>query len=511
MILIRIAPQFHHRFIHGCRGVEERDKRLAILADETLDNYDLIEIPPDQATRIDPVLTSAGVAFPWNLHFLIIPLKKWHIPGMSDKIDVMPRTIILSAHLDDAILSLGGWIADQTRKSDKVIIIWTIFCGTPPDKPKENYEARIAENRVAVDLVGAGHYEAMFPDAFERGHATVNEPIDPSKDEFVADLLIEHLKTNINPETRILVPLAVGEHNDHVLLRHCAEQLKIPLIYYIDFPYIDYVPEGLILATKGLVKHAVTVSPMGLEKWIDGVMAYESQKFYPDPAITRAKIVEYWAKINGIFLYEKPTTEEIFTRIYFENSWKDNESVSGPGSSLKETETIRHEIKELIDNYEIKSLLDLPCGDFFWMRTVDLGIDYMGADIVAPLIHKNQSLYERQEPPRRRFITANLLEGCIPTADLLLCRDCLPHFSNSDNIDAIVNIMASNCKYILTTTFPQVETNVDIETGGWRPINLQKSPFNFPPPLELIDEKLAIENYGPKCLGLWAIKDLGAN
>ena len=44
----------------------------------------------------------------------------------------------------------------------------------------------------------------------------------------------------------------------------------------------------------------------------------------------------------------------------------------------------------MLYKYQIKSILDIPCGDFYWMKGLDLkNINYVGADIVAPLIKKN--------------------------------------------------------------------------------------------------------------------------
>jgi hypothetical protein len=40
-----------------------------------------------------------------------------------------------------------------------------------------------------------------------------------------------------------------------------------------------------------------------------------------------------------------------------------------------------------------QSLLDAGCGDFNWMRTVDLpGIKYIGVDVVSDLIERNRGL-----------------------------------------------------------------------------------------------------------------------
>src|SRR5215213_5906369 len=75
-----------------------------------------------------------------------------------------------------------------------------------------------------------------------------------------------------------------------------------------------------------------------------------------------------------------------FTDIYRRNLWGEAESVSGSGSTMAETEDIRGYLPELLQRLGARSLLDIPCGDFHWMKTVDLGIDrYIGADIVPEL------------------------------------------------------------------------------------------------------------------------------
>src|SRR5208283_4999775 len=88
------------------------------------------------------------------------------------------------------------------------------------------------------------------------------------------------------------------------------------------------------------------------------------------------------------------------------------------------------------------------------------------------------------------FRYINLLSDQMPTVDLVLCRDCLVHFSFLDIFTAIENIIRSGSKYLMTTTYYNIgRRNVDILTGEWRPINLQLPPFNFPIPIALIDEQ----------------------
>ena len=199
------------------------------------------------------------------------------------------------------------------------------------------------------------------------------------------------------------------------------------------------------------------------------------------------------------------SSEKAFIRIYRENKWRDKDSRSGPGSNLIQTEAVRKALPLLIGELNCKSLLDVPCGDFFWMKMIKMNIEYIGGDIVAELIENNRREYGSAN---RRFLLLNLVRDSLPKADLILCRDCLVHFSYSDIFRAVRNIKSSGSIYFLTTTFVDRGRNENIPTGRWRPINLQFSPFNFPAPTRLIDEKCPDAGYRDKSLGLWKIADL---
>lgn len=192
-----------------------------------------------------------------------------------------------------------------------------------------------------------------------------------------------------------------------------------------------------------------------------------------------------------------------FTDIYKKSGWGDGESISGPGSSLEHTFTIRSEIPHIMKELNAQALLDAPCGDFHWMKELNLDIDrYIGVDIVSELIRINQ---EKYGTVKREFIVLDIVKHPLPAVDLILCRDCFVHFSFNDIFRAVRNMCVSNSRYLLTTTFTGAKKNRDIPTGGWRPINLQAPPFNFPEPIRLINE-ICTELDGErsdKCLGLW--------
>ncbi len=203
--------------------------------------------------------------------------------------------------------------------------------------------------------------------------------------------------------------------------------------------------------------------------------------------------------------------KELFTHIYNTHAWPGKESYSGPGSTLKETVTIRKKISELLQKLNAKIFLDAPCGDFHWMQHIDLSSldQYIGIDIVEPLIQKNKQEYENEN---RLFLCANIITDPLPQVDIILCRDCLVHLRFQDIRQALKNMKSSGVTYLLTTTYPRTQLNRKLDITAprpWRPLNLQRPPFNFPEPLVLINEGSKHEKRHPdKSLGLWKLEDI---
>lgn len=194
---------------------------------------------------------------------------------------------------------------------------------------------------------------------------------------------------------------------------------------------------------------------------------------------------------------------DIFSNHYSTNYWADDESVSGHGSTLAATASIRADLPVLLAQYNINSMLDIPCGDLNWMCQVEFpeGFRYIGADIVPDLIAEMAALHQAD------LRVLDITRDKLPPVDLIFCRDLLGHFSNRDVRLALNNVRNSGAKYLLATTFPEHETNGDIETGQWRPINLA-SLFGLPDPIEYMRED-CVEGGGEfsdKSLGLWRVQ-----
>ena len=198
---------------------------------------------------------------------------------------------------------------------------------------------------------------------------------------------------------------------------------------------------------------------------------------------------------------------ETFREIYVNNRWGSQDSSSGTGSDLTQTAVIRELLPGLLRELGVHSMLDVPCGDFHWMRMLEFDLDYIGADVVPELIRANT---ERYANDRRRFQVADLVNEVPPRVDLVFCRDLLVHFSFADALQAIANLKRSGATYLLTTTFTSRTVNADIVTGEWRALNLQLEPFGFPPPQRLINEECTEwgTEWADKSLGLWVLSEL---
>jgi hypothetical protein len=171
--------------------------------------------------------------------------------------------------------------------------------------------------------------------------------------------------------------------------------------------------------------------------------------------------------------------EDRFTRIYERNAWGSKESVSGSGSTYEMTIPIRRELPILIQKFQIESIFDAPCGDFNWMKLVDLqGVFYSGGDIVGPLIRDLEESYSSETVS---FVHIDITKSIFPKSDLVLNRDCLFHLSYLDIFAILQNFIASESKYFLSTSHDN-ETNFrnsDIASAGFRLIDLFLEPFSF--------------------------------
>ena len=119
--------------------------------------------------------------------------------------------------------------------------------------------------------------------------------------------------------------------------------------------------------------------------------------------------INYWLrKFYTSAIYQKlnpnkdKIKKQVFTSIYKSNHWvqKDNTlaknsiSVSGHGSNIDTNQffNLKKIFTKIIDNKNINSILDMPCGDFLWFHEIFLSHVISQPVNLAPGIAVNNSL-----------------------------------------------------------------------------------------------------------------------
>lgn len=221
------------------------------------------------------------------------------------------------------------------------------------------------------------------------------------------------------------------------------------------------------------------------------------------------------APLSGYHPNLQRLNQEIFRCIYQTNAWLDPSTRSGPGSNMVQTAVIREALPKILKTLGARSLLDLPCGDIFWINTLDLSFldNYYGADIVPEIIEENNT---RHRTGNREFMVLDVIKDELPQADVILCRDCLPHLTYRDIFSALNNMKRSGAKYLIMSTYTSRTQNNDLTASNmlhlwrYRELNFEIAPFNFPKPLVVINEGNT-ENGGTltdKSLAVWRMEDV---
>ena len=241
------------------------------------------------------------------------------------------RWIYLSPHLDDAVLSAGGLIYEQTR-SGIPVEIWTFMCGFAPpgevssfaqlqhaqwgfSSAEETTRMRREEDKTAAAIVGATVVHFDFLDCiYRRGsngewlYDDIFVPPHP-EDAGLPAQIAATISPRLQPDDILVCQLSVGSHVDHVLVRQAAELLGRSLRYDIDVPYIFYKPEELGPKSAGMREWVHSITEAGLNRWTEAALQYKSQivvlgEAFNTPEKARESINTYWAEQKGIRLFQ---------------------------------------------------------------------------------------------------------------------------------------------------------------------------------------------------------------
>ena len=222
------------------------------------------------------------------------------------------------------------------------------------------------------------------------------------------------------------------------------------------------------------------------------------------PVLAHQRFVDDRESFAGLNLAQR------FRRIHDTNLWGAAASTSGLGSEPDATAVLRAELPGLFRKLGVTSLLDAPCGDAGWIGKADLGVRYVGIDIVPTLIEGLQGR-AAAGAIRGEYRLADITADPLPRCDAILCRDCLVHLSFANIARAVANFRNSGAEWLIATTFPEWQTNADCDDGDWRALNFERPPFNWGPPVELLNENCLEAGGGwrDKSLGVWRLADIG--
>ena len=164
---------------------------------------------------------------------------------------------------------------------------------------------------------------------------------------------------------------------------------------------------------------------------------------------------------------------EVFSKIYKEDLWHGG---SGAGSKLENVKEYVDILQKYIDKPEIKTVLDLGCGDWEFSKFLDLSsVSYLGVDVVESVIESNSTSYSSFNI---KFISRDITTYEIPKVDLIICKDVLQHLCNKDVVTILVKIITSSKFSLITNDFkPENTENKDIDNGDYRCLDLTLSPF----------------------------------
>jgi SAM-dependent methyltransferase len=166
----------------------------------------------------------------------------------------------------------------------------------------------------------------------------------------------------------------------------------------------------------------------------------------------------------------------IFEHIYRNDLWHGG---SGPGSLPSVNRPYVRFLHSFLRHNQIRSVVDLGCGDWQFSRGVKWGeARYLGLDVVPHVLEKNRRRYGGATV---EFDLSPADPRAVRSADLLLVKDVFQHICN-EKVSAYVREFP-RFKYVLVTNCIQKSRhlmNTDIADGGFRPVDLRLPPFAMP-------------------------------
>jgi len=239
-----------------------------------------------------------------------------------------------------------------------------------------------------------------------------------------------------------------------------------------------------------------------------------------------------WEEIEFTLSEDDPSLETAELDDYEKNehrleSWKkdwDNandpyEPKSGVGSTMENTKNMREGLMTISDfikkqeKLDTIKFLDSPSGDMSWMPKFlkkRSDIEYTGYDLIPQNIEVSKKNFSAEK--NWSFKQFDMIKDRVDQSyDMVLNRHVSIHLGLLDSIQMFHNFIQSGSKYLITTTFPEVEVNDQLkysaeEVSGrsFHMVNLHLYPFHFPAPICTSPDQLASNQH----YAMWRLKDL---
>jgi hypothetical protein len=145
------------------------------------------------------------------------------------------------------------------------------------------------------------------------------------------------------------------------------------------------------------------------------------------------------------------------------------ETPCGFGSKVSQTKIQREWIPQQVVKYGIHTIDDIGAGDLNWIELVKwpAGVEYRAFDLV---------------PRHPSVVEFDLLHEIPDSVDLILCLWVLNHLPEDHASQALSNLLASGCKYLMYTWWPAMFPFLDLgamESTVIRTRQKENGPVNF--------------------------------
>jgi SAM-dependent methyltransferase len=177
------------------------------------------------------------------------------------------------------------------------------------------------------------------------------------------------------------------------------------------------------------------------------------EKFIPNPFVNRYRRLRSSLK-NSRFGKDNAA---VFDKIYVSGAWGADgrtDLYSGPGSYEESVEDYVEFVREFISKYQLRSIVEIGCGDFSIASRYAAMVDsYLGVDVSSIVVDRNAKRYGSETI---NFVQADASKTDLPASDLCIIRQVLQHLDN-ETIAAMLRRTRAHRFVLVTEHLPSQE------------------------------------------------------